>query len=425
MADTVHLVVEQGPDRGKTLTIPARGARIGRSSRNDITLSDPLMSRHHCRFLFKDGVLAVADLGSANQTLVNDQPATECVLKNGDRVTLGDNVLRVAHAGVLAGGAVVDLGLRAGEAPTTAARSLGRGPLLIVGGIAILAALAVWVPKLLPGRAAPEPAVEPLAAPSAEAVEIAYEKVEATADNIFRYHLVLTADSVLTVQIDDIMNDRHVRKEKAVDPDYAQAIGEAIVEAGFFGLGDEYQGIQPDVYDAWDLSVTIGRRTHRTRVINRVEPDAFRETRELIEECGKNECGLWAIQFSPEKLQVMALEANLEGKRLYDGREVEYGNLAAAIRSFDEAQWYLETVEPKPDYYADMLTAAERAREELQQRYDDRNFRAERAIRVREWENAAMELRVILETVPDRSDERHRKARRKLLDVENRLRTQS
>jgi hypothetical protein len=421
-------MIEAGPERGRSLTIPAAGARLGRSSKNDLVIVDPLMSRHHCRVGFKDNALYISDLGSSNETLVNDQPVREQLLHVGDRILLGDTILRVmTHTLVGAAAPVsedgVDLGLRPAIAVARPPRKPTVGLLLIAAAVVIAIALAIWLPKvLMPAAPDKRPGELLPAVAEPETLTIAYEKVEATTDNIFRYALTLNADRMLSVQIDDIMNDRHVRKQSQLGEVYVRALSETIADAGFFGLSTDYQGIQPSIYDSWDLTITMGNKSHRTRVVNRVEPQAFRQVREIIEECGKNELGLWAIQFSPERLLAMAREAYLEGQRLYDAREVQLGNLDASITSLDEAQWYLETVEPKPDYYAEALTALASAKEELQTRYDDLNFSAERAIRIREWEQAATQLRTICEVIPSRSDERHVKARQKLLDIENRLR---
>ncbi|MBT3296435.1 MAG: FHA domain-containing protein [Verrucomicrobia bacterium] len=429
MNETTHLTIEKGLEEGRNITIPAAGARVGRSSKNDVVITDPLMSRHHCRIGFKENRLCVSDLGSANETLVNDAPIREVQLSPGDHILLGETTLRVVTHTLqpiaASEGDNVDLGLRPPAPAVTPTRRPVVGLLLIVAAVVIAIALAVWLPKMLmppaanPGSVALAPVVELPAH-----LSISYEKVEATPENIFRYALTLTEGRMLSVQIDDIMNNRHVRKESRLGSDYVRALGDTISEAGFFGLNTDYQGIQPDSLDSWDLSITIGHKTQRTRVINRVEPDAFKRVCEIIEECGKNELGLWAIQFSPERLLVMAREAYLEGQRLDDAREVENSNLAKAITAYDEAQWYLETVEPKPDYYPDILTAISEAKEQLQARYDDLNFSAERSIRIREWEQAANELRVICDVIPNRTDARHEKARQKLLDIENRLRMQ-
>jgi len=58
----------------------------------------------------------------------------------------------------------------------------------------------------------------------------------------------------------------------------------------------------------------------------------------------------------------------------------------------------------------------------LNKRYEDLNFRAQRAIKLRDWREAAKSLQIICEMLPDRSDTRHAQARKDLLDVENHMR---
>lgn len=424
--DDIHLVVENGPDTGRRLTIPAAGARLGRSSKNDVVLQDPSMSRHHCRFFFdQQGVLHVADLGSANQTLVNGAPIREQTLQPRDVVTIGDTVLRVERttpAGA-PGGSVdrnVDLGFQRETPPRERIRGSRLTSLIALLVIALLVLAGVWIPTWMPHKASPA-APDAAAAPPQQDLVVAYEKVQADTNNIYRYFLSIDADNMLRVEIDDLENQRHVRKETRLDPDYVDALAGAVTDAGFFSLAEDYQGIQPDVYDLRDISVTVGRKTHRSRVLNRVQPDVFRVVRERLEECGKNALGLWAIEFSPEKLVDMANAAFLHARKLFEEQEIAYGNLAGAIKSLEEAEWYLETVEPKPDFYPALLSALSRAKQTLEEKYNDQLFRAERSIKLGEWPAAARELRILLEMIPDRSDPRHSKARKKLLDVEQRL----
>lgn len=429
MAEVVHLVVEQGPERGLSVSVPPEGLRVGRSSKNDVVLSDPLLSRHHSRLFFRPNEgLWVTDLGSANETMVNDEPVQEKALRVGDFVTLGDTVLRVVNDGtgasppapVAAGPGAVDLGLYP-QKRATRPRSVGRGFLVAVLALVVILAVVVWFPRLQHWTRAVRPRPPAVVPDKEHTLEIDYEKVQATSENIFRYRLRVSRERVLSVQIDDLANDRHVRKEKTVARAYVQELAKWIRDSGYFTLAKEYQGIQPDMLDSWDLSVTIDRRTHRSTIVNRLEPDIFKVVRERIEECGKNELGLWAIQFSPQKLVEMAREAHLLGRKLYDEREIQYGNLHEAIQKFTEAEWYLETVEPKPDFYREIMFKLSDCKEDLQRRHDDHNFRAIRAITLREWEGAADELRIILDLIPDPADPRHGEARKKLIDAETRL----
>lgn len=475
MVQNPHLVVVAGPDKDRQIVVPPEGARVGRSSKNDIALNDPMMSRHHCRLFFKtDAGMWVADLGSSNQTFVNGQPVQEQRLSVGDMIGVGETTIRVlsdiipgiasvspaisVSAPTVQPGSVhespamtaqitspevpppqsgqVDLGLSAGSDGTSVDQSTGPKQkfgvkrLLTVAGVAALITLLIYlvpafpavyagIAKLFSGTGKDD--IPPVAAKSLSTLEIDYEKVEATAENIFRYRLALNKVGIMSVQIDDLKNDRHVRREKAVDPEYVQNLARQFLDSGFFQLEEEYRGIQPEILQSFDMSVTAGSKTRRCRVINRVEPDVFKTTRERLEEAGKNELGLAAIQFSAEKLAEMAQQAYVLGTKLFEEREIKYGNLAAAIRSLNEATWYLETVDPKPAFYAKAIAAATDCKKELEQKYNDAIFKVERSVNMRQWEDAARDLRMILELIPDRADNRNVDARRRLLDVESRL----
>ena len=95
--------------------------------------------------------------------------------------------------------------------------------------------------------------------------------------------------------------------------------------------------------------------------------------------------------------------------------------LAAAIAAYKEAIFYLETVNPKPEGAAEALEGVRRASAELDKRYADQRFRADKALNLSQWETARNELLVILEMVPDRRDDRNRDARSKLLSAEGYL----
>jgi hypothetical protein len=99
--DTIHLLIEHGHDRGTSVSIPADGAYVGRSATNDLAIHDPSLSRHHCRFYFVDGRLRVADLGSANGTVINGNRVIDSALRAGDVVALGQTEMKVVNDGVL------------------------------------------------------------------------------------------------------------------------------------------------------------------------------------------------------------------------------------------------------------------------------------------------------------------------------------
>ncbi len=431
MQNTVHVIVESGAEKGKRISVPPAGARLGRSSKNDVTLEDPLLSRHHCRLFFKENEgLWVTDLGSANHTVVNGQEVMEKRLWPGDRIEIGDTVLAVLDdsgptlAALGSGEPVVDLGLSENDDGMAGKRKMGREflllLLLLVGGLVLAAGIWTYVGH----HSDPEPIERPPPPRLPQTIEIQYEKVEADRENIFRYLLALNSDRILSIQIDDLANERHLVDEVQLTSNRVAELIREIHPMGFFTLREEYAGYHPNILELRDIRLTLDSQTHRTVVRNRREPEVFEAVRDKLELFGRTKLGLWAEGIPTERLVEMARESLEVAQRLYAQREIQYENLYQAIQNLQQAHMDLQSVEPKPDFYADSLTLLSDCQEQLEKKYEERRFRADRAYGVRQWSTAAEELRVIMELIPDEGDPRYREARRRLLEVENRMRSQ-
>lgn len=74
--------------------ITDRGLTMGRSEQRDIILPDPAASRHHCTVLANHGDYVVRDMGSANGVFVNAKRVREAVLREGDRIRIGNTEFR-------------------------------------------------------------------------------------------------------------------------------------------------------------------------------------------------------------------------------------------------------------------------------------------------------------------------------------------
>ena len=73
---------------------------LGRSSQNDITISDASLSRFHARISRKDGTLTLEDLGSLNGTTLNGlRIAVPHPLQEDDELQLGQVSLRLEPLG--------------------------------------------------------------------------------------------------------------------------------------------------------------------------------------------------------------------------------------------------------------------------------------------------------------------------------------
>ena len=441
MANTIHLLVTEGPENGREIHVPPAGIRIGRSSRNDISIADEALSRFQCRFFMKPGgELWVSDLGSVNGTTVNGIPAQEQRLLLHDEILLGMTRMRVVHAGEESaspteGPAIpaatpgvettLDLGLSRAERATGHDQGgvLRRKLVIVAGFMALVVALA-WMPwgklgSMIRGGDKGLPSAPAEVVPD---LELTFEHVEGGVSNIFRYQLDLRKGS-LAVQVDDLQNNRHVRREKKVEPGLIADLARSLQATRVFDLREDYSGLAPGIYEASDLSVTIGLNARRIKVVNHVEPDEFAAARGMIEEFGKNELGLAALAIDPATLIEVARTSLLQAKKLREEREVREDNLFNAIRAFKVCELYLETIEPKPEFYGEALSGRSDCERDLQRRYDDLRFVAERAVKLRDWPEADRQLKVICEMIPDRSDERNKTAGRTLVDVQRHLTT--
>lgn len=98
------LTVVTGLDKGKTVPIGEDEASIGRETDNTLVLLDPLVSRHHAAVRRKGENYEIEDLGSANGVLIDDARISgPHVLREGDRVRLGDSELLFTLASAAAG----------------------------------------------------------------------------------------------------------------------------------------------------------------------------------------------------------------------------------------------------------------------------------------------------------------------------------
>ena len=80
---------------------------IGRSSELDLVLVEDLVSRKHAKVSLASAGITIADLGSTNGTFVNGEKVRKAQLKEGDRVLIGTNILKLVTVPRI-GGAPLD-----------------------------------------------------------------------------------------------------------------------------------------------------------------------------------------------------------------------------------------------------------------------------------------------------------------------------
>ena len=439
---TPGLLVTAGPLQGQRFAVPEAGIRLGRSSSCEISIPDPALSRNQCLFELRDGGIWITDLASANGTLVNGEElgTSSRRLDPGDRIQAGGNEL-MATDGEGAPEAVapdqamdaevaadVDLGLSPqdpGQDVAEAAKQHGGSPMRLILWLALVlvlggsAAAILLVPRGRDGGGAPTG--KPL--PPAKLWSIAYEKVEASVKGICRYAIEVDSEGVISVSLDDVPeNDRHVKKSVKLSEKARADLEKMFSSSALYELDREHVGpARPGELNRYEFRISRGDKAYTFLVENAPEPGAFRETRLALETFSQNELGVWAIQYSGEKLTEMSQEARRSADAKWDERDVNYGNIAEALKLYDEAVMDLETVNPKPEDFGELVTKRDMVKAELDRRYKDQRFEADRAVNMGDWEKAKNELRILCELVPDPKDPRHAEAAAKLVDVENRL----
>lgn len=437
----LELVVEGGALKGRRFGMKSGGVRLGRSSSNDISIPDEELSRNHCLFEGEvDGSIRLTDLASANGTYVNGESigAKSVKLKVGDEIQVGETSLVVVEEG----GAVVkkvprakevDLGFgksaAGGAKGAVGAANVGggekkrRSPVMNVLWAVTVCLLGAAMYVILFGEKGQEE-IAPIEEKAEDVIEMRYEKVEADSNSIFRYYMVYQPDGTLKVMIDDVPEeDRHIVKSRTLNEKAKARLVEILTDPEVRGLDRTYTGAEVDAGElkSWELRIVYTTRVKVVRVINTQEPEAFKRIREKLEAFSKNELGIWAIQYSREKLVELAEKSAENARMKWEDRDVEFGNLAASIAAYKEALFYLETVNPKPNVYGIYKEALEMAEKELGARYDEQRFKADKAINLKDWTAAKEELTILCEIIPDREDERYREAAAKLMDVEKRL----
>jgi hypothetical protein len=428
-----ELLIQNGECAGRRFPVKEGGMRLGRSSSNDIHMPDEELSRNHCIFeVGKGDAVRIIDLASANGTFVNGvQLGSEPrELHPGDVIEVGSTRILVVtdepETPLCAD--AVDLGLESGTTRRAAAESgdgrKRRSTANVLWAVAIVTLGAATAAILLvPSKK--ESAFSPVTLQdrAPEVQEVYYEKVEADTSGIFRYELTLSADGTLRVSVDDVPDaDRHLVKSGKLSDDGLAGIRAILAFDELRTLNREYFGFGSDTgsLKSWRLKVVYSDRVHTVSVVNTQEPETFRAVRERLETFSKNELGIWAIQYSRDRLVELSEESLRLARQKREDRDVEHGNLFAAISAYREVMFYLETVDPKPEFYTEARGELKASEEELASRYRDQRFRADRALNLGEWTVAKKELSVLMEMIPDRDDERYREAKAKLLDVDKR-----
>lgn len=443
----MKFLITSGRKKGFTFEVTDEEVRIGRKKENDVVLDDESVSGYHARIGLKGDDVIVEDCDSVNGIELNGKPAKKSALSIGDVITIGMTQITVvpdeeeeeAEEKTKRSKADEDEEDEPEDQPAKAGRSskdkekgkkAGRPSnvgktvaaiVLVVLVVGFACALPVLKKRMRsPSSAAATGPGSPTAF-TQSIFRLRYEKVQASAKNIFRYEMCIE-NGTLNLAIDDLKQERHLHRNKALEPAAIGRIRSAIQDQQIFSLPSQIEGKSADMWDSSSLEVVMGGQTHRIRVLNRLPPDNFKKVCTQLEDFGEKELNVVGFStLSSDELKKRAQDTYQRARQLSEQRSVKAENLFNAIKAFGETIWYLESLEPKPPLYADAIKARQEALDALNEQIKDHEFRATRAIQLREWKSAALELRQLLEKLPDQTDKRYQEAQVKLLDAERHL----
>jgi pSer/pThr/pTyr-binding forkhead associated (FHA) protein len=92
----VRMIIIDPPSDGRVLDLPLPST-VGRSREASIKIVHNQISRVHCEFFERDGMLYVRDLDSTNGTFVGEHRIRESAIRPGEIVTLGAVKLKAEY----------------------------------------------------------------------------------------------------------------------------------------------------------------------------------------------------------------------------------------------------------------------------------------------------------------------------------------
>jgi transcriptional regulator with GAF, ATPase, and Fis domain len=90
-----ELVVVEGTDRGLRVASSGDELTIGTSAGNDLQLSDPAVSRHHCVVRITSRGLELRDLASTNGTIVAGCEIATAIVPSGSEIRIGATIVKL------------------------------------------------------------------------------------------------------------------------------------------------------------------------------------------------------------------------------------------------------------------------------------------------------------------------------------------
>ncbi len=439
-----HLIIEQGTEVGKEITVPASGMKFGRSPANDLVLDDEVLMLFQGRFFFKsDGTLWATDFSVGEKSHIGGVPIVEQQLKMGDLVEVGSTAFRVINTRqeqeeaaapeaavvpepVEAADEEIDLGFKPEQKTDGRAGRSGEqdkhhsSPIFRVLQVAVvvlvLLLLVVGATEFMRSRKGSGNGVR------MQGIFLNYERVRGDGVNIFRYAVTLTPDGMATLQADDV-HSRHFTRSAKLDEETLARLKRRIAGSGFFKIMDDRVGKADGLYNLYDMALGCDGEFNHVRVLNREVPADLSALLDTVREVLFDAMDVsHTLLIDDAELIRYAKESYRIAQNFYREREASYDNLYRCIKQLQESLTYLETLNPKPEPYEAVNELLSRVKAEQSDRYKEYMFLVDKAMRISDWNDARRNLQICAQLISDRSDERYETIAAKMIEVEDKLR---
>jgi hypothetical protein len=320
---------------------------------------------------------------------------------------------------------VIDLGLAKKTEPGANKPNTLRMVLYLAAALAVLALGVVGIDML----SKPEP-VKKIDTPEEDrTLQFEYEKIDYTPENIFRLHLALSPSGMLTGQAHDIAQNRSFNKELQLQPhDVSRLLNDIGKNDGirrFMKLNREYDARNaiPNTMTEYTLTLVVGKQARKSIVRNRSEfPPDFKGVLDAIENFAEIELKIRALMRPVPELIKDAENSLAVAETLVREASQRLENLWNAIKNYKDAETYLDSVNPKPEFYPEIISGRDAALKKLEAEYHELRFSADHAINTDNKPVAQRHLQSIKRLIPDENDDRHKAANRQLISIESSLR---
>jgi len=426
MANGAKLVIVEGALRGRAYPLDEGAVTIGRLAENTIAVDDPSVSRSHARLEKTDGGYEIRDLGSYNGVNIRGDRVDRAELHAGDTFRLGDVKFQLV-ADAPAPAAAPEPAAAPPPAPPPAAGAEGTP----------IAAPAVAEPAPEPyGAGAPAPAqglapapgmpgeLDPLAPPGeglpAEAGEaIPQRKGRMMAGTVGG--LLFAAAAAIYFLMPDYppVRDAVLLKKgeerlvlTAPGPGGREVVFDAAYPLKWVGEGEERRLERVG-------GILDAKRFEKDIVYLRAREEDPDGTEVYLRRGGKTVEILTVIvrghlekPLGPDVEHLSSAERKRMARQLVEeAKAARATHVYTAVEKCREAIAVTRSLPLKPAVQVEAEDLLKDVEKDLAARYDDHRFRAGNLINMNEYKQAAKELLLIKELIPDPADLRHQKAK--------------